>query len=234
MNSLRIHYFQHVPFEGIGYIKEWAEANGHQLSATQFYNNERIPQIEEIDWLIVMGGPMDIYQDDHYPWLATEKAFIRQAIDEGKVVLGFCLGAQLIAHVLGAKVNCGKQKEIGWHTVYFTKEAQSAVAFRAMPSHTPVAFHWHQDMLDIPQGAQRIAYSEACPNQAFVYKDTVIAFQFHLETTALSMKEMLANCSDDLVSKGQYVQTEAEILNGEKHIADNNRFLKQLLDNLQQ
>lgn len=232
MKRLRIHYFQHVPFEGIGHMEEWANSNGHQLSGTRFYDGEYLPRIEDIDWLIVMGGPMDIYQDGEYPWLAAEKRFIKQAVDSGKVVLGFCLGGQLIAHVLGAKVNCGEQKEIGWHPVLFTEEAKTAKAFTTITSFPSTVFHWHQDMFGIPQGAVRMASSFACQNQAFIFNDTTIAFQFHLETTAASMRGMLANCASDLATRSEYVQTTAQILDGEKHIATNNRFLKEILDQL--
>jgi len=232
MDKLRIHYFQHVPFEGIGYMEEWALANGHQLSSTRFYAGEALPRIESIDWLIMMGGPMDIYQEDNYPWLGEEKKFIKQAVDCGKMVLGFCLGAQLIAHVMGAKVSCGLEKEVGWHPLYFTEEVTHVEAFRGIADFPSVVFHWHQDMFGIPQGARRIAYSNGCSNQAFAIDNNVLAFQFHLETTADSMRGMINHCPDDCNGQGMYVQTDDEILQGEKYIADNNRFLKQLLDNL--
>ena len=101
---MKIHYFQHVPFEGLGNIEDWIKSKGHTLSSTHFFKNDTLPQLSEIDWLIVMGGPMNVYEENLYPWLAAEKKFIAKAINEGLRVLGICLGAQLIAAALGAKV----------------------------------------------------------------------------------------------------------------------------------
>jgi GMP synthase (glutamine-hydrolysing) len=91
LSMLRIHYLQHVPFEGLGSIAAWAQAAGHQISATRFYAGEHPPSVDQIDWLIIMGGPMSVTEEERYPWLAAEKTFIRQAIDQEKKVLGICL-----------------------------------------------------------------------------------------------------------------------------------------------
>ncbi len=101
---MRLHYLKHVPFEGLGSIRPWAEAQGFDITATCFYANEPLPALDKIDWLVVMGGPMNIYEEDQYPWLTDEKKFIHQAIESQKTVLGICLGAQLIADVLGQHV----------------------------------------------------------------------------------------------------------------------------------
>ncbi|MBV9468373.1 MAG: type 1 glutamine amidotransferase, partial [Abitibacteriaceae bacterium] len=141
---MRIHSFQHVPFEGLASIEAWATSRGHTLSASKFYNSEPLPQIEEIDWLIVMGGPMNIYEENKYPWLVPEKHFIKQAIDRQKPVLGICLGAQLIADVLGAKVTRNPSVEIGWFPIQLTAAALNSPLFSFLPSQFPV-LHWHGD-----------------------------------------------------------------------------------------
>ena len=101
---MHIHSLQHVPFEGLGSIEVELLRKGHHLSNTQLYKNEPLPAIDNVDWLIIMGGPMEIYDETEFPWLQQERDFIRQVIKAGKTVLGICLGARLIAAALGAKV----------------------------------------------------------------------------------------------------------------------------------
>ena len=207
---MRIHYLQHVPFEGLGNIENWASSKGHQVSDTQLYNNDPLPDLESFDWLIVMGGPMNIYQEDEFPWLASEKIFIKDAIDAGKIVLGVCLGVQLIASVLGAKVYRNRYPEIGWFEVRLTDEARNSQVFRRLPERF-TAFHWHGDTFDLPSGCTWIAQSDACRNQAFEYDGRVIGFQFHLDTTLESIRRLVEYCGDELV-EGEYVQSGDELL----------------------
>jgi len=202
---VKIHYFQHVPFEGLGCIEQWAAEKGHAVTATRFYLDEPTPGIGEIDWLIVMGGPMNIYEDAEYPWLAREKRFIEQAIQGGKTIIGICLGAQLIADVLGGPVTRNAHKEIGWFPIGFTPEARVSELFGFLPPQMTV-LHWHGDTFVLPPGAVRIARSEACENQAFVYEERVVGLQFHIEFTPASMEAILTNCAGELVA-GKYIQS---------------------------
>ncbi len=94
---MRLHALQHVPFEGLGHIENWIVDQGHHLAITHLYNGEEFPRLDSIDGLVRMSGPMNIYEDDSYPWLKTERNLIRQAIDAGKSAIGICLGAQLLA-----------------------------------------------------------------------------------------------------------------------------------------
>lgn len=110
---MRVHHLQHVPFEGLSSIESILKEKGHQLSATHLYDDQSLPSINDIDWLIVMGGPMGIYDEESYPWLSAEKRFIKEAINSGKIVLGICLGAQLIADALGARIYKNEHREIG-------------------------------------------------------------------------------------------------------------------------
>lgn len=169
---MRIHYLQHVPFEGLASIEQWAIKKDYILSATKFYNGDTLPSVDDLDWLIVMGGSMNIYEDDEYPWLRLEKHFIAEAIKKNKIVIGICLGSQLIADVLGSKVYKGQEKEIGWYPIQVTTEAQKSAVFASLPASLTV-FHWHGDIFDLPPDALRLAYSEVCANQAFIYGDRV-------------------------------------------------------------
>jgi GMP synthase (glutamine-hydrolysing) len=230
MEKLNIHYFQHVPFEGLGNIEQWCKENGHLLSATRFYESASLPDLKEIDWLIIMGGPMSVNDEKKYPWLAAEKKLIRQAINEEKTVIGICLGAQLIAESLGAEVYQNDQKEIGWFPIKLTSKALQHKLFFNLQNPITV-FHWHGDTFGIPENAIHLATSEACSNQGFLYQNKILGLQFHVETTEESLHQMFANGKDELVN-GQHIQTEKELENTQEFFENNRRFLFALLDRL--
>lgn len=205
---MRAHWFQHVPFEGLGCIEPWLLAAGYEVANTAFYLSSELPVLNEIDLLIVMGGPMSVNDEEEFPWLADEKQFIRNAINAGKPVLGICLGAQLIANALDARVYKNQVKEIGWFPI--EKVGPGNGNCFSFPRTLDV-FHWHGETFDLPEGAHHLARSVSCENQAFQVGACAIGLQFHLETTPESARQMVANCQDELVD-GQYIQTEAEIL----------------------
>lgn len=227
-NKLRIHIFQHVSFEGPAALKAWAEKNGHLLSYTRFYNNEKPPEHDEIDWLVIMGGPMGVYDQLQYPWLKTEIEYIRVAIEQSKVVIGICLGAQLIATALGARVYRSPLPEIGWFPIRIDQKVANLNDLAFLPPET-VVFHWHQDTFEIPDGANALASSEAFPNQAFIYGNRVLALQFHFEMDEPALKNMISHGNSELVS-GKWVQTAPEILDRLPLIVENNTLLFQLLN----
>lgn len=205
---MRAHYLQHVPFEGLGSIEAWFQNADYNISSTKFFNSEELPEIEDIDFLVVMGGPMSVNDEQEYPWLAKEKEFIRSVIELGKPTLGICLGAQLIANAMGGKVFQNSVKEIGWFPVQAVASSNNAV-FK-FPEET-VVFHWHGETFSLPSKAIQIANSEGCENQAFQIGSCVIGLQFHLETTPDSAQAIVDNCRDELV-EGEYIQTEKDIL----------------------
>lgn len=225
MKTLRIHYLQHVPFEGLGCIADWLSAKEHSLSATKFFEKNQLPELSDFDWLIVMGGPMGVYDEEKYDWLSDEKKFIRQAIDAGKTVLGICLGAQLIASALGARVYPNREKEIGWFPIFPASEDQ---LLSESTDPFPV-FHWHGDTFDLPSGALRLASSETCFNQAFIYKHKVVGLQFHLEVIEESLHQMIAFCGNELVN-GRYIQSAEMMLNNALFIGELNSRMFRLLD----
>ena len=207
---MRIHYLQHVPFEGLNGMEPILKKKGHELSSTHLYNNQLLPLVQDIDWLIIMGGPMNIYEEKLYPWLNREKQFIKEAINAGKIVLGICLGAQLVADALGAKTYKNKYQEIGWFNINKSSEAENTILSTAIPEQIEV-FHWHGETFDIPEGAIALAKSEACENQGFIMGDRIVGLQFHLETTLISAQELIKNCRGQL-DGSTYVQSENEIL----------------------
>ncbi len=228
---INIHYLQHVPFEGPAKIGEWALANEHKLTSTKLYEDVTLPSVNSIDWLVVMGGPMNIYEEKEYPWLVPEKKFISEAIEADKTVLGVCLGAQLIADVLGAKVYKGQHKEIGWFPLELTFEAKASKLFGGLPEQFTV-FHWHGDTFDLPAGAIQLARSKGCEQQAFLYNNRVLGLQFHLESTVESVHKLVQHCKSD-ISEGEYVQ-EAELMLSESqgYTLDLHQILESLLEQL--
>lgn len=206
---MNIHWIQHVAFEGLGCIEPWLEEQGHSVSCSRLWAGDALPDLRQVDGLIVMGGPMGIYDDADYEWLADEKDFIGAMIEREKPVLGICLGAQLIADVLDASVDAGYQKEIGLFSVSGDGD---------LFPETFTAFHWHGDTFEIPEGATRLASSAVTPNQAFRYEEHVIGLQFHLETTPESLRALYEFGADELVEAPsiQFLdEVEAALQNGD-------------------
>lgn len=203
---MRVHVLQHVPFEGLGSIFPWVQSRGAIVTTTKFFESENLPTLSEFDVLIALGGPMSVNDEESLPWLRDEKRFVRETIYSGKPVLGICLGAQLMASSLGARVYPGPNKEIGWFSVVSCAHRSDCFVF---PDQTEV-FHWHGETFDLPADAIHLAKSEACAHQAFQVGARAIGLQFHLETTPQSTADILLNCGDELVHAG-FVQSEQEL-----------------------
>lgn len=223
----KIHYFQHVPHEGLGYIEKWAQKTGIETGSTHFYKDEPLPKMKDFSMLIIMGGSMNVYEDKKYPWLTDEKKFIEKSIKADKFVLGICLGAQLIADVLGAPVKKNFHKEVGWFPITLTENAQRSKLFSDMPERINV-FHWHEDKFCIPRGARKIAQSEACPNQAFEYGEKIVGTQFHFEITKQYVRSW---CAESPIKKDKYVLSPKTMLSlTDKYVADSNKCIDTLLN----
>lgn len=193
---MQVHYLQHVPFEALGSMEDMLREAGHKIGRSRLFAGDPLPRPDETELLIVMGGPMGIYDEDQYPWLKAEKAFIKAVLDHGNRVLGICLGAQLLADVLGARVYPGEHREIGWFPV--SRAGQTDGPLQDLLPDEFQAFHWHGDTFDIPAGARLLGSSEACANQGFIVDDRVVALQFHLETTPDSAALLTEHCADEL------------------------------------
>lgn len=225
-----IHWFQHVPFEGLGVIETWLTARGCTPNVTRFHAGDSLPDPDSIDWLIVMGGPMGVYDQDRYPWLKEEIAWIRDAIASGKTVFGVCLGAQLIAAALGAKVYPNGQKEIGWFPVRLTEEGRQSLLLKGFPQELP-AFHWHGDTFDLPAGGVRLMTSVACANQAFSHGNRVVGLQFHLEVTPGGVSALIDQCGHELIP-GPFIQTAGQLQGSSDRFNSINLQMNVLLDHL--
>ncbi len=233
--GLRAHWLQHVPFEGLGSIEEWLSRKRARVSVTRFFERPVLPGLDDLDQLIIMGGPMSVNEESEFPWLKEEKEFVAKAISAGKAVLGMCLGAQLIASALGARVRRNQFAEIGWFPVERvdggaeTGGLASGLA-GALPNGQEV-FHWHGETFDLPPGARHVARSEACANQAFTIGDRVLALQFHLETTPASARGLVENCRGDL-APARFVQAESLILGRPEQFRGINTVMAAVLDRL--
>jgi GMP synthase-like glutamine amidotransferase len=194
-----------------------------------------LPAPGDLDLLVVMGGPMNVYQHADYPWLLAERALIGAAIDHGKAMLGICLGAQLIADVLGGPVTSGPHPEIGWYPVELSQAGRAHPAFSGFPPRY-TALHWHGDMFGIPPGTIHVASSRACPNQAFATADgRVVGLQFHLEETPDSLAALVENAGGDLGARPQtesWVASRDELLAPDAPYGSCRELLFSLLDRM--
>jgi len=228
--TLRIQYLQHVRFEKPAEIAAWARRQGHTVTGCRLDRGQPLPSLADFDWMVIMGGPMSVHDEGLYPWLAEEKKLIEGAIRARKRVLGVCLGAQLLADVLGARVYRNRHKEIGWFPVHLTPQVASATLFADFPESFP-AFHWHGETFDIPSGARHLGRSEACENQAFEYRGTALGLQFHLEVTPSAIQALIKHCRADIGS-GRYQQSPDQILARRKEFGMIRRLLHRMLDRL--
>ncbi len=231
MKQLSIHTLQHVPYEGLGCIENWIRKHHHQLSYTRLYESISFSEIADFDWLIVMGGPMSVYEEDLFPWLKEEKRFIKEAIEKGKTVLGICLGSQLIAEVLGARVFPNKLKEIGWFQVTKTQAGKQHSLLNGIDPDEFSVFHWHGDTYDLPPATEHLFFTDICKHQAFVFDNRVLGIQFHLEVTNETLKGMIENGRQEL-EEADNIQTENSILENISQAMENHQKMYMLLDNL--
>ena len=225
---MKLHILQHVPFENPGTILDWAGERKFSVGFTQLFRQEKLPDQEEFDLLIVMGGPMSLSDTEKHPWLVQEKAFLNKTLDSGKKMIGICLGAQLLAEMLGAKVFPNKQKEIGWFPIQKSKASGHKI-LNLFAKKTLPAFHWHGDTFDLPKKAIPLFSSEATKNQAFVWNNRVFALQFHWEVKPENVRLLLENSAADLTD-GPFVQQPEEMLAKPALFTEARKNLFRLLD----
>jgi GMP synthase-like glutamine amidotransferase len=224
---MKMAVLQHVPFEGPAAIADWAAARGISVTVRHLYRGDPLPDLAEFDMLTVMGGPMSANDEAVLPWLAPEIARVGDAIASEKIVLGVCLGAQIIAKALGAKVYRGAQKEIGW----FPVRAEAAhPLFEGLPGEF-MAFHWHGETFDLPARAERLASTSATPNQAFAVGKRGLGLQFHMEATKESVNALIDHAADE-IGNGAYEEKPDAIRAGVGHCALLRPHLDRILDNL--
>lgn len=220
MSTFRVHYFQHIVGEGVGSPESWLSRHHAHVSVTEYFRLAKgvarieLPNLDDVDLLIIMGGEMSVNDEDIYPWLIAEKQWIRHFIELGKPVVGLCLGGQLIASCLGATVKKNHLKEIGWWPIRSRDVVPSTYDIFPFPN-SITALSWHGDTFDLPKGALWLAESNACAHQAFQYGARVLSFQFHPEITPKNLKMFLSDngyvtmTSDPDIKT--YVQTPSQI-----------------------
>jgi GMP synthase-like glutamine amidotransferase len=181
---------QHVDMDGPGSIRTQLRDNGIPYRVLTLERNEPFPKLDDLTHVILLGGPMNVYEEDAYSFLKQEDLFVKEAIQRGKQILGICLGSQLIAKALGARVYRAPVKEIGWYGLSLTDEGRRDRIFSDLPGAFPV-FQWHEDTFDLPKAAKLIATSDPVSNQAFRYGDNAYGLQFHPEVTEEMIRDWM-------------------------------------------
>jgi GMP synthase-like glutamine amidotransferase len=227
---VRLHALLHAPFEDLGSIEGWAAERGVPIRRTRLWLGEPLPAPDVLDWLVVMGGPMSVHDEGAHPWLKAEKRFLRAALDAGARALGICLGAQLLAEALGARVVRARAKEIGWFPVALTPEGRRHPPLLAVPERWEV-FHWHGETFDLPRGAVRLAGNDICENQAFAHGRSVLAFQFHPEAAREWAEGLIRHLGHE-IEEAPTVQTPAVMLGDEPRFVKAREWMRGILDAL--
>lgn len=193
---------QHVAPEPPGLIGEVLTARGHRLRTVRIYGGEAVPEtLGTAGGLVVMGGPMGVYDDDAHAHLRAERRLIAEAVVGDVPVLGVCLGSQLLASALGGGVRRGVQKEIGWHEVELTDSGEADPVWDEVESPFQ-AFHWHGDVFALPPGAVGLARSAQTPHQAFRVGRSAYGVLFHLEVTPEIVRGMVGAFGGELAEEG--------------------------------
>ena len=216
----KIYVLQHHPVEDLANIAGALEGAALAWQYVRVHEGQPVPpNMKGAGGLIVMGGPMGVYQTDRYPWLRDEFRLIEDAVKSKLPVLGVCLGAQVVAAALGAKVDRNPNgKEIGWHPIRLSDSAKDDRLMRGLPT-TMTPFHWHGDIFELPPGAVSLASSDKTPCQAFRHGDKVYGFQFHFEVTQEGVTAMADAFAKDLVR---------ENIAADRMIAQSAEFMPQL------
>jgi len=197
---------QHFACETIGTIELALRSQGLSFRYIRVHQGDAVPaHLGDAAGLIVMGGPMSVYDHGRLPHLGQEMRLVESALELGRPVLGVCLGSQLLAHVLGARVYPGQFKEIGWHSVKISPAAKHDVTWAAVPGQF-FGFHWHGDAFDLPSGATLLASSVLTPHQAFRFGASAYGILFHMEVTAPQIDELAAAFPDELHQVGASVE----------------------------
>nr|WP_319537855.1 type 1 glutamine amidotransferase [uncultured Methanospirillum sp.] len=205
---MHIYSLEHDHDDEPVFIARWLAEHDLPLIRIRLYNGDPLPDPDQVDLLIIMGGAMNIYEESMYPWLIPEKIFIRAVIDSGVPVLGVCLGGQLISAVLGGVVTRADLPEYGWHTirrlrdsVRQLREEITVSGLDIFPDEVTV-FQWHNDTFSIPPGAVHLYASDTCQNQAFFYDSRVIGLQFHPEMDNKTIRAFLSQSREKMATDG--------------------------------
>lgn len=228
---MRIHFLEHETYEGDTNIDLWAQKNNFELNRTFLFKNVSFPSMDEYDLLVVTGSLVHVWEVDKHAWLAPEKDYIKKAVQKGKVILGLCFGAQLLAEALGSRVFVNNHTEIGWHNIQLTSAGLDNSIFQNLPEEF-MSFHWHSAHFSLPPGCSRLAFSRASENQAFVCDSApLIGLQFHPEFTLDLIRRYLGEYGEGW-PEGPYVEPLKSVMEQTESIPDTYWLMEKILDNI--
>lgn len=219
---MRVHVLQHAEGEGLGSLKQWFDEHQAAITLTRVDLHEPMPSVDSFDWLVILGGPMGAYEESHYPWLVQEKTFIRETIQAHKLTLGICLGGQLIASAMGAKIYPNAEQEIGWFPIEKTHSVATWLPNKA------TLLCWHGDVFELPDAATGFSRSAITRNQGFCIGPRVWALQFHVEALS-GTTETFFKVTGEHLPAGDYVQS-LDSLSTEDHLYTSQQTAFRLLD----
>ena len=180
---------KHIDIEGPGTLGDFLIRKGKAFRVVELGAGQQLPSdLKDINAVVVLGGPMNVYEEDRYPFLKNENDFIRRVLDAKIPYFGICLGSQLLAKAAGAKVVKSPVKEIGWYKVALTTDGKIDPLLTGFKDDEEI-YHWHGDMFEIPTNGVLLASGSGCPHQAFRVGENAYGFQFHMEVTDKSIKE---------------------------------------------
>lgn len=198
---MKLHVIMHETFEAPAAIELWAKNKGYDISYTRLYQGDKFPDNpHNFDFLIIMGGPQSpatTIEECSYFDVKKEEQFIKTAIDSDKILLGICLGAQLIGEALGAKFDHSPNREIGVFEITLTESGKKDPIFSTFPDKFLVG-HWHGDMPGLIPESKILAFSEGCPRQIIRYAPRIYGFQCHFEFTPEAIERMIENNAHEL------------------------------------
>ena len=228
---MKIEVIRHVPYVYYGNLEPWIRAWGVDVWERRFFQSSVYPKGEAPDLCIVLGGPMGVYEKQQHPWLREEMQHLEMRLKEGTKILAICLGAQLFAEILGAKVSKAEEPEVGWHAIRVAKEAKGLDIVAELPREW-VSFHWHNDVFELPSGAKHLFESEAYSYQGYLYNDQLLATQFHPEMNEEGAKNLLWRFGSNLDYTRKWIQKTEEMKAGFIHECKNVSILHALVDKL--
>lgn len=221
---------RHVAFEGPGSIADYAAEKGLRIDDYKLFEDTALPDPAQYRLVVIMGGPMGIYDDRDHPWLKAEREWLKVAVETGTPFLGICLGSQLLADSLGAKVYNNDLKEIGWFPVDATDGALTGFGLDEANRQFD-AFHWHGDTFELPDGAAHLFSTPECTQQGFLHSSKILALQFHLEVTEASLSDMILHGLEEL-EPAPKIQSADAMREGLNRIPRCNRLMATFLDHL--
>ena len=206
---------KHIGSEGPGTLQDYLVEKKISFKTIELWKNEKFPEnMDGVSGVVVMGGPMNVYEEDKFPFLKDEDEFIKKIIEKNIPYLGICLGAQLLAKAAGAKVYKASHEEIGWYKAFLTIDGSTDALFNHIPEEIDV-FHWHGDTFDIPLGGVLLERGDIVRNQAFRVKKSAYGLQFHIEAD----EKIIDKWFNDPQTKNKYLNYLSEIKESYKKVA---------------